>query len=204
MKLLSPEECREISESISGSICIDDELPHQVFRPHLSNYCWLEFDLVLTSEFWTCLQRCSMDTSDQQLYVICRHPFPNENFGHSGGAAFLPSDTDSDYHSFLDIALPETMSVNIRSIGDKLIFFGDSRGWFFVANRSVEITVGANASHRSWPLVNGIRYLPFTSMLEVASGPYRRNLPEKIRREYVDNYQAGFWNISSPPRRIRS
>src|SRR5436305_220960 len=134
---------RVIDFACSEIFKCDSVLPGPVFTSSLSNYCWIEFEFVLTSEFAELLRQCSHRSGDQRIWVICDEPYPQDNFGHSGVAELSGNFVDDDYHEFLDRDMPSSRSISVRHIGSRLLFIGDSRLWAFYANRTVELAVGA-------------------------------------------------------------
>lgn len=168
-------------------------LPDPVFRTELGDFCWLEFEEVLEGAFFRCLTQLAHDYGDREIVVSCGDPHALENYGHAGIAVFSPSDSEDKYHAFLDAGCEDTITA--RNIEDGFFFMGDSRGWAFVASRSVELAIGGQRSPGSWPIVKGLRYQTFDGMLELASGPFRKRLPEELRDAYERNYRARSWKI---------
>jgi hypothetical protein len=170
-------------------------IPAPVFRVELDEFCWLEFGDVLTGAFFRCLTQLALYYGDREIIVSCGDPHALENYGHSGVAVFSPSDSVDAYHAFLD-ADCERSSINARNIEDRLFFLGDSGGWAFAADRSVELAIGGQRATGNWPIVKDLRYQTFDGMLDLAAGPFwHRRLPDDVRAAYERNYRARSWKI---------
>lgn len=157
----------------------------------------MEFETVLQDEFWDLLTRCATESGDRRLYVQCDDEHVADNYGHAGVAEFDVGDTSLAYSEFLDLQDPKHGTVSLRDFADRLFFWGDSARWAFVGSRSVELCVGGHASDEDWPLVKTIRFHTFETVLELASGPYRKQLPADQVSKYEVNYRAKSWPITS-------
>jgi hypothetical protein len=178
--ILSPDTTAvHEAEQLLDRVSIPTTLPEMVFPPELRDYCWLEFEDMLGDEFWACLQRCAIEAGDSHVLVRCRAPYPLE------------------YSDFLDLALPESRAISPRNVGDAFQVAGAGGHWAFHGDRSVELLVGAHAGGLHWPVVRGVRYHTFETMLDLASAPYRRMPPPGLLDAYEAHYRSGSWPIKS-------
>jgi hypothetical protein len=185
------------AEQLLDRVSIPTTLPEMVFPPELRDYCWLEFEDMLGDEFWACLQQCAIEAGEAHVLVRCRSPYPIENFGFPGIAKFDVSATANEYSDFLDIALPESRQISPRNMGEAFQVAGAAGRWAFHGDRSVELLVGAHASGLHWPVVRGVRYHTFETMLDLASAPYRRIPPPGLLEAYEARYRSGSWRINA-------
>ena len=49
----------------------------------------------------------------------------------------------------------------------------------------------------AWPLVTTVRSYTFETVLELASGSYRKQLPEELRRRDLENYRDDSWPLET-------
>ena len=48
----------------------------------------------------------------------------------------------------------------------------------------------------AWPLVTTVRSYTFETVLELASGSYRKQLPEELRRKFLENDRDASWPLA--------
>lgn len=172
------------------------QLPDLVFRSHFAQFCWLEFEDVLDDPFFACLQALRTEHSEQRILAACVEPDPIANFGHSGLASFDADQSVTDYDAFMGTGHIDAL-INIRNIGNVIVYCGDSLSWAFVADRSAEVAVGAATTPGRWPVIKGVRYHTFDSMLDIAAGPFRGALPPRVREAYERNFRAQSWPLDT-------
>lgn len=194
MRVVSKAEFEErgIREIRGEVIDVTADVPDRVFAPKLPAYAWLEFEDVLQDEFFEVLLACAREHGDTRLWAQCDDAGIDADVGFSGCAEFIVGDQPEAYRAFLD---KTNGSLSLRLIANRLLYWGDSREWAFVGNRSVELCVGGMRDHDRWPIVRNIRYHTWESVLELASGPFRKQLPERHRVRYERNYREGSWAL---------
>jgi hypothetical protein len=184
-----------VLNSLDNVLVQGARLPDQVFR-RLTDFCWLEFEEVLTDAFWECVSHCARMSGDGALFAVCIEPSPTDNFGHSGVSHYAVDCDSNAYQSFLDAGLIQR-SINIRHMGEILAISGDSEKWAFLADRSREIMVGGHEAGAEWPLVRELRYHTFDTMLKLVAAPYRGKAPVGLLERLEVNYRDRSWPITS-------
>ena len=169
-----------------------EKLPGQIFRDHLRHFAWMEYEQCLGDEFAALMLACSREAGGDHFFVELLDPFAMDNFGHSGRAQIRSA---AEYCAFLDVHSPSSDEVmSIRNLGFHFLFTGPQATWAFLADRWTEVVVAARTDPPPWPVVEGVRFVPFDSMLKIAAGPYRGQLPEGKRDAFIKCYQAASWN----------
>lgn len=179
--------------SVSAVVALGARLPEQVFRTNFTQYCWLDFEDVLDDPFVDCLRAISAKHATERFYVACVSPEPLANFGHSGIATFGATFSVSGYDELFDAGFVDPR-ITIRNVGDVIAYVADDGAWAFVADRTAEVAVGAQKRTTGWPILPGVRYLPFGTMLEIAAARFREGLPDSHRDFYTRNYMGRSWD----------
>lgn len=191
MRFLSGEDEIRKAKLTLDAVFSGGSLPEQVFRNvELTDYCWIEFEMMLDSNFWSLAKRCATQAHESYVFVEFVKPYPVDNFSVSGIAMFDASADEHEYDAFLDTADPSNRVISIGNIGETFRITGEHQLWAFWGSRDVELVVGARVAGTSWPHVPTIRYHGFETALELAAGPYRGNLTTKFREQLEANYRS--------------
>jgi hypothetical protein len=172
-------------------------IPKQVFMPGFNDFRFVEFDMMMASEFWSVLKECAESCGDSDISVMVHDPDP-EHFYFSKfnryGALQLPLDTSaSDYVEALadeSGAVPFDAFLYVASV---ISWCGSSKTWGFWGDRAYGVGIAATCRpDMVWPSIDGIKWFDIDGALsDLISLNFRGyKVPASFEQEFRRSYQA--------------
>lgn len=173
----------------------DRRLPNQVFMSELSNFKFLEFDLMLAPRFWEVLVTCARMSGDEHIYVMVSDPAPDtyyfQHFKRYGILRFSPSETASDYCDALGAGPQGSPADALLYVANVVAWFGSSAKWGVWGEREMGVGIAASRDDEfRWPSPTGVRWFDANAALsELIVANFSHRI---IPRDFSQSLQTNF------------
>ena len=170
-------------------------LPEQVFVDGFTNFGFVEFDVMLTPEFWNVLAACTVRCGDLDVSVIVHEPDPEayyfSNFHRYGALRFEPNALMQDYSNAL-WAEPEGSPADaLQFVASTVSWCGSSKEWAFWGERGLGIGIAATRRvEMPWPSVEGVNWFNVDSALRSLVAP--NFLEQAVPPEFAAKLRRNF------------
>lgn len=174
---------------------IDRRLPKQVFGTGFNKFAFLEFDVLLFTEFWHVLAACAEACHDEDISVVTHDPSADEyyfaNFQRYGALRFQPTATAAEYKQAFLEEPPDSPADALQYVASVMSWCGSSREWGFWGERDLGVAVaGTRKPNMSWPQIEGITWFDLDG---AAAGLIAPNFDdEQIPQEFVAALNRNF------------
>jgi len=143
--LTEAEDFKNVQDLLAKSFNIHENLPEQVFKPHLTQFIFLEFDLIMSSLFWPGLQFLFQAGGDNLIFLAVLDPDPQAYYFHHFNRypviRISPIDSESDYSNDLQSEPPGSPADSITNNSTTVTLIGDLGKWAIWADRSYEVGI---------------------------------------------------------------
>jgi len=143
--LTEAEDFKNVQDLLAKSFNIHENLPEQVFKAHLTQFIFLEFDLIRSSLFWSGLQFLFQVGGDNLIFLAVLDPDPQAYYFHHFNRypviRISPTDSESDYGNDLHSEPPGSPADSIASNSTIVTLIGDSGKWAIWADRDYDIGI---------------------------------------------------------------
>jgi hypothetical protein len=182
---------------------VGNSLPDQIFAKGFGNFRFVDFDDMLTKDFWLLLSTCADWAGDIEITMLVHKPDPVEYyFKHFQRYAMLkfehPSSPEDYYNSL--IAEPQDNPADSLLYGSTTVtsWCGTSGNWGFWGDRVLGIGIAAMRDDKlPWPIVvketieEYVELFDIDDALDLMSLCFKKQIiPEEIvlpfRRNYSD------------------
>lgn len=170
-------------------------LPDQVFANGFTNFRFLEFDVMLFSDFWNVLAACAVRCGDRDVSVMVHEPDPESyyfaNFRRYGALRF-DRDASADDYKKAFLREPEGSPADaFQYVASVVSWCGSSREWGFWGERDLGVGVAATRNmDMSWPSIDGVRWFDADGALSSLIAPNFENevIPQEFAAKLTSNF----------------
>lgn len=203
--IADPLAFRAILDRLRSATDISSRLPSNVFGPRYAHHQFLEFDRILSNEFWAMLQLLMAASADSVVNLVVLDPDPEAYFyQHFGrfGALELPRGFSADQYLTAVNTGPESSPVDAPGTNSfVLVWEPPSARWLIWAERDTQTMIlayeyGFDGPSASVLAESGMYVLTVEDALDISSTAWSdREAQSTFARELLKQYGDGQpWN----------